>query len=126
MSLIHASLTYVRHGEGLAAATPPTDTGRMSKTTDAQGRRFAGVSDPTWSPPPAHEDVSRSARKASDGSGTDWPTWVTGTGGFAIGSRWRLNEVAHIVLPRKCGYPTLALGDHPRSLARYAVEAGAM
>jgi hypothetical protein len=111
---------------GLSATIRSTDTAGVNKAAGAQARRLAGVSDPTWSPPPAPEDLSRSARKASDWSRTDWPAWVTSTGGFEIGSRWRLTEGAHIVLPRKCAYPTLALGDHPRSGGRYAVEAGAV
>jgi hypothetical protein len=45
----------------------------------------------------------------------DFPIWVLSPRGFAIGTRRRLREDAHVVQPRHCGYPTLALGADPRS-----------
>jgi len=71
-------------------------------------RDFAGVRDPSWSPPPAPEDLDP-RRLAAGFAKSDWPSWLTGTGGFEIGSRWRLTKNARVVVPRMRPVPTLAL-----------------
>jgi hypothetical protein len=92
-------------------------------TTAAEARRIAAVSDPTWSPPPAPEDLTGLPRAAFDWD-RDWPAWVTSVQGFETGSRWRLTQAAHVVLPQQCLCPTLALREESGPPSRYEVEAG--
>jgi len=95
-----------------------------TETVLEAARRIAGVSDPAWSPPPAPEDAADLKQAVFDWGRTDWPAWVTSVGGFAAGSRWRLTQAAHLVLPQQCLCPTLALGEDPGPSGRYGVEAG--
>jgi hypothetical protein len=96
-----------------------------NETTLDWVRRKAGVSDPTWSPPDAPEDLGYVGNAHPDWHRTDWPAWVTSVEGFEIGSRWRLTQVAHVVLPRFSRL-TLAPGEDPGPSGRYTVEAGAI
>ena len=85
-----------------------------------EARRFAGVSDPTWCPPRAPEDLIDPALAVFDFGRSDWPAWVTSPYGYEIGTRWRLTQSAHVVVPVQRSYPTLALDEDEIGLARLA------
>jgi hypothetical protein len=96
-----------------------TDHVSRSWSDIEEARRIAGVSDPTWCPPPPPEDLIDPALAVFDWSRSDWPAWFTSADGYEIGSRWRLAQSAHIVVPVH-GCPTLALDEDEIGLARLA------
>lgn len=95
-----------------------------SERSLASARRLAGVTDPSWSPPSAPEDLIDLRVTTFEWGRTDWPAWVIGTGGYEIGSPWRLTHAAYIVVPEHCAYPTLAPKGEKSGHDTYAVEAG--
>ena len=94
----------------------------MANAGDFQ--KAAGVSDPTWTPPSAPEDVELRHVVSGFKHGGHVPDWLTSAEPYEIGSRWRLRQAARIVGPARCTYPTLVLANPFGNRDRYFVDAG--
>ncbi len=94
----------------------------MANAGDFQ--KAAGVSDPTWAPPSAPEDVGPKRVASGFNFARRWPDWITSAEPHEIGSRWRLRQAARIVGPTRRAYPTLTLTSPFGSRDRYFIDAG--